>query len=155
MARTIKKGSKRAMAQPFLDALAAEGLSANQALGRLREMGLGYRRTDFLEDWRTVTGKQKAKAAGKYVGLDRYPGTACEIVTNKYQRRKYNYVVNYKVTNLETGETELNHIIVASDERLTRRTIEQTAFDIITEHLDEYGYSLDGLQYSHTEVRRE
>jgi len=155
MGRIIKKGSNRAKAQPFLERLAAEGYSANKALLKLREMGLGYKRADFLADWREVKGKQTAKAVGKYVGLDRYPGPACEVTTNRFQRRKYNYVVNYTVTNLETGQEDYKHYIVQTDQRLTRHTIEETALEGISENLDRYGYSLKSFHYSYTQVRRE
>jgi len=149
----LPRGSIRATAQPYLEGLASRGLSANAALTLLREKGLGYRRADFLADYRKYQGREIAKGRGRYVRMDSYPGPSCEVETAGFQRRQYNYVVNYYTTDLDTGETTKHWYIVASDERLTRRAIEESAFDVICAHLDRYNARFENLAFSHTRIR--
>jgi len=151
----LPRGSIRATAQPYLESLASRGFSANAALTLLREKGLGYRRADFLSDYRKYQGKKLAEGRGRYVRMDRYPGAACEVETARFQRRRYNYAVDYFTTDLTTGETVAKRYIIASDERMTRGAIEEAALEGISTYLDAYNSRLERLFFSHTEVRRD
>jgi len=150
MAGEIKKGSNRAKAQPFIEGFAARGYSANRALKELQKMGLGYRRTDFLADYRKALGKEKAKDVGKYIRRDRYPTEASIVSDNRDWRRNYNHMVVYDIQDKDTGVIERKHIYVSSDELRTRGTIENEAVDIISTHLDSYNSSLVGVMYLYT-----
>jgi len=142
MARGIKKGSVRGMAQPFLEHFASLGLSANEALRRLREMGLGYRRTDFLDDYRKYLGKEKAKDAVMFPSVIR-------------QKDKYQSLISYTYKDLQTGEIRHRNFYIGHDTPLTVGTIESIAGDLISSFADEYEAQPVSWGYRGTRVRIE
>lgn len=50
-----------------------KGVSASRFILDMREAGLGYRRTDMLADWRSVSGLEVKEGLMRYVRKDRYP----------------------------------------------------------------------------------
>lgn len=64
--------------------------TASAALRWLRKEGYGYRRQDFLADWREITGMKKKEAVWKYIrksykpSIDMFETTAMEL-TGEYQ----------------------------------------------------------------------
>jgi len=149
----LPKGSIRAQAQPFLAKLAAEGLSANQALLRLREAGLGYRRTNFLADYRKAIGAEKQKNVAKYIRKDFYPTRAVITPTELNLRRKYHNYIRYDYKDLETLETRSKTFIIADDKPLTIRQIEQAAYDLVSEMADTYRAEVQRVLYVGTRER--
>jgi len=155
MSALIKKGSVRGMAQPFLEHFASLGLSANEALRRLREMGLGYRRTDFLDDYRKYLGKEKAKDVAKYIRKDRYPTEAVMFPSVIRQKDKYQSLISYTYKDLQTGEIRHRNFYIGHDTPLTVGTIESIAGDLITSFADEYEAQPISWGYRGTRVRVE
>lgn len=149
----LKPGSVRSQAQPFLSKLASQGLAANEALRQLKESGMGYRRTDFLADYRKATGAEKVKDYAKHIRKDYYPTSAVITMTELNLKRKYHNYVGYNVFDKETEEVLNQTLIIASDNPLTVRTIEEKALDIIADKLDGYGMSLLKLNYVGTRER--
>jgi len=153
MPKRVKKGTVRAMAQPFLEAFAAQGLSANEALRRLREMGLGYRRQDFLNDYRTYTGREKAKDVAKYIRKDRYPTEAVMFPDVRNLKNKYQSLIHYAYQDLRTGEVKTKSFYIGHDRPLTVGTIEEIAGRLISEKADEYNVRILGYGYRGTRYR--
>ncbi len=149
----LPKGSTRAQAQPFLVRMAAEGLAANEALRRLREAGLGYRRTDFLADYRKVIGAEKQKDVAKYIRKDYYPTSAVITPTELNLARKYHNYIRYDYKDLETLEVKSKTFIIADDKPLTIRQIEQTAFSLVSEMADTYRSEIQRIVYVGTRER--
>jgi len=50
-----------------------EGLSATRFIKDMRAVGLSYRRTDMLADWRSVNELEVKEGLLRYVRKDRYP----------------------------------------------------------------------------------
>lgn len=153
MPERVKKGTVRAMAQPFLEAFAAQGLSANEALRRLREMGLGYRRQDFLNDYRTYTGREKAKDVAKYIRKDRYPTEAVMFPDVRNLKNKYQSLIVYEYQDLTTGEIKTKNFYIGHDRPLMVGTIEEIAGKLITDNLDTYNARLISYGYRGTRYR--
>jgi len=153
MPERIKKGTIRGMAQPYLQKFISMGLSANETIRRLREVGLGYRRTDMLADIRMYRGVEKAKDVGKYIRKDRFPTESTMVKTVLNQKRKYNSFIHYKYLDLETQEVKTKAFFVAHDEPLTVGSIEQAAGKFISENADEYGARPIEYGYRYTRVR--
>ena len=153
MPKRVKRGTVRATAQPFLEAFAAQGLSANEALRRLREMGLGYRRQDFLNDYRTYTGKEKAKDVAKYIRKDRYPTEAVMTPDVRNLKNKYQSLIVYEYQDLRTGEIKTKNFYIGHDRHLMVGTIEQIAGELITDNLDTYNARLISYGYRGTRYR--
>ncbi len=153
MPKRVKKGTVRAMAQPFLEAFAAQGLSGNEALRRLREMGLGYRRQDFLNDYRTYTGREKAKDVAKYIRKDRYPTEAVMFPDVRNLKNKYQSLIVYEYQDLRTCEIKTKNFYIGHDRPLMVGTIEQIAGELITDNLDTYNARLISYGYRGTRYR--
>ena len=50
-----------------------KGLSATRFIKDMAAVGLSYRRTDMLADWRTINELERKEGALRYVRKDRYP----------------------------------------------------------------------------------
>jgi len=50
-----------------------EGLSASRFIADMKAVGLSYRRTDMLSDWRSVNEVEVKSGLMKYIRKDRYP----------------------------------------------------------------------------------
>lgn len=153
MPKRVKRGTARAKAQPFVEALAKMGLSANKALKRLREMGLGYRRADFLADYRTYLGREKAKDVAKYIRKDRYPTQAVMFPDVRNLRNKYQSLIYYEYQDLTTGEIRSKTFYIGHDEPLTVGRIEEIAGTLITDNADLYNASIISYGYRGTRYR--
>jgi len=153
MPKRVQKGTVRAMAQPYLEAFASQGLSANKALRKLREMGLGYRRTDFLADYRTYTGREKAKDVAKYIRKDRYPTEATMFPDVRNLKNKYQSLIRYEYMDLRTGEVKTKSFYIGYDRPLTVGAIEDIAGRLVTEKADEYNARILSYGYCGTRFR--
>lgn len=153
MPSRVKKGTNRAMAQPYLEAFAAQGLSANQALGRLRELGLGYRRQTFLDDYRTYTGREKAKDVAKYIRKDYYPTDAVMTPDVRNLKTKYQSLVKFTLQNVDTGEVFTKDFYLAHDEQMTIGRIESTMANVVASRADMYKVAILDYGYRGTRYR--
>ena len=90
-------GGVRGLAQTFLKGAASRGLSANATLAMLRDAGLGYRRTEFLSDFRVyhqlpdVTNRLKFTPKAYVPGKDLYKDT------EGIQLSRYMYQVDIEI----------------------------------------------------------
>jgi len=101
-----------------------EGLSASRFIGEMREVGLSYRRTDMLADWRSVAGLEAKKDAMKYVRKDRYPTEKVMASVSWALSKEFMYVV--KVQSRLTPDvpvTERN-VNILSDVPMTPAMVE-------------------------------
>jgi len=130
----VVRGTVRAQAQPYVAGLAASGISANQALAQLRELGLGYRRQDFLGDYRLYRGAEKAKDVGKYTRKDRYPGAASIVPTPLNIKDPYQHLMEVRRRDPRTGEEiEPFHFYFGMDSPALQGVIEAMAWSVIEE----------------------
>jgi len=114
---------------PILRAFVGEDVPANRALETLRELGLGYRRSVFLSDYRILRSAQQKAATIKYV-----PKSAV-ISERHYTPAKTplsvgNYQTTFRIegTDLETGESFIKNVTIAHDTLMTREELEEAAF---------------------------
>jgi len=144
----LKKRTIRSRAQPFVQRLAAEGISANKALKILQEQGLGYRRSDFLADYRKYRNKEKVKDFAKYIRNDRYPTEAVAIDSPLSFKRKYNHLIEYEFINLDTGKKDKKYIYISDDDLNTVGTIKRQALDALSEKADRSRLRITKLNYA-------
>ena len=149
----LKKGSKRATAQPFLVGLAASGLASNKALAQLKEAGLGYRRSDFLRDYRLARGFEQQKDRAKYIRKDFYPTASVITPTVLNLQKKFHHYVTYNAVDNASAETYGKELIVASDTPLTVRQIESDARECLEINASEYNQTVKGIIYVGTKER--
>jgi len=101
-----------------------EGVSASRFIRDMREVGLSYRRTDMLADWRSVSGLERKAGALAYVRKDRYPTETVIAPVTWALSKEFMYVVRVK-TQLRPDEPVLEHNVnIQSDVPLTPAMIE-------------------------------
>jgi len=152
--------SQRGVGKTYISQLLERGLSANAALKWLQEMGAGYRRQEFLADWREAQGAQKARAIGKYVRKDRYPGSACIVETSVKLKERFQHRIVLQLIDITTGQrVEPGYMSFASNSIYTRGEIEAAALQKWNERAmedpDKYKYLAVGAEYQYTFERGE
>jgi len=96
----------RGLARTYIPSLFEQGLSANKALDFLKEQGLGYRRQDFLADWRETSGLKAKEDTFKYIRKDFKPTAATITITEESLSREYSYIFRITGRDSLTGETK-------------------------------------------------
>ncbi len=142
-----KMSKPRAMAQSFLVRMVKEGLTANEALEKLREMGLGYRRTTFLEDWRQVADIPKKADYLKNVPRKYAFTDAVTVEKEWYMTRKYNVVFKVTGTDLQTGEKDIErYYTIATDERKPMGLLHDTMRSLLEQRRFEYAFQAEKVE---------
>ncbi len=135
----------RAMARNQFAGFIERGFSANAALGELRALGLGYRRQDFLADYRLTQDALGQATRIRYVNLDKVPTEG--ILEPKYHGvpDKYSMVFRAEGTNLNTGEQEKRYFFYHRDTLSNRGSMEEDAASWFKEQGSGYELELDSV----------
>lgn len=117
----------RGLARRFIPEMLRLGMSATAGLNLLRAEGMGYRRTDFLKDFRDLAGVERKRDPLRAIPKKYRPTEATIQRTDFEQRKKFNY--NYKIEGYDiiTQEETETFITVASDDILTMEEAEREA----------------------------
>lgn len=107
--------------------------SANKALEFLRSVGLGYRRKDFLADWREVLEIPKKTDVWKYIRNEFKIPEAEHVLSTWYTMSNFTYMVEATFQTLE-GVLNRRVVTVMSDSVLSKNEI----FDRVLPQLDTY-----------------
>lgn len=134
--------SNRGLARNYLGGFLTQGYSANQTLRTLQDLGVGYRRTDFLADWREVAGKEAQKDVYKYLRKDLKPSVTSLVSTSESLSGEYAYFFKVKGIDRMTGESVEKDWRVSTDSLITR---EEAESDV--EQLQEYITENTGIDY--------
>jgi len=137
----------RNMAQSFLRAGAREGLGASQLLNTLKEAGLGYRRKDFLSDYRNYQRIPVQYETMKYVSDDKRLANYNYIETPRFQKGNYAYVVDVKVRDPATGREFDMRTTVSSDAALTRRQASEAGIEGVEPSIDFSKFDVIGYDW--------
>jgi len=117
----------RGLSRRFIPEMLKAGMSATAGLKLLRSEGMGYRRTDFLADFRDFTGVAMKRDPLRAIPK-KYRPTEATIQRVEYkQTRKFYY--NYKLEGYDiiTQEQTETFITVASDNIMTMEEAEAEA----------------------------
>lgn len=137
----------RRMAQSFLRAGGREGIGANTLLNTIREAGLGYRRTDFLKDYRNYQRIPVQSETMKSVGGDKRLANYNYIELPRFQKGNYAYVVDVKVRDPATGREFDMRTTVASDLALTRRQANEAGIEGVLPAIDFSKFDVIGYDW--------
>jgi len=103
----------------------AEGMSASKFISQMREVGLGYRRTDMLADWRSVGEIEKKEGALRFVRKDRYPTEKTLAAVQWELSQEYMYKVKVQSV-IRVGEPITERFVnIMSDVPMTPEMIEE------------------------------
>lgn len=106
-----------------------EGLSASRFISDMKAVGLSYRRTDMLADWRTVNQLEVKEGLLRYVRKDRYPTEKTIAAVGWAVSKEYMYKVKVQSV-VKIGEPILERFVnITSDIPLTPAMVEAQVFD--------------------------
>ena len=120
-------GLLRSQARILLPSFVAEGLTTTAALKQLKVMGLGYRRKEFLSDYRFFRGVEKSKDVFKYIRKNLYPSKDSYVSGKVYGGRQYQYTVKLEGFDNEGNWQSDNYVTLTSDGNRRIQDIEEDA----------------------------
>ena len=134
---TAIRGLARNLFKGFYD----RGISANRALDELKSLGLGYRRQEFLSDFRVGKGRYEQESRIKFVGLDKIPSEG--ILQSQYHGVADKYSLVFKATGYDpvTLEEGDRYFFYHRNTLTTRRGLESDALDWFNNRSDVYAFS--------------
>jgi len=126
--------SMRGLARRFIPEMLQLGMSTSAGLNLLRSEGMGYRRTDFLSDWREAAGTERKRDPLRAIPKKYRPTEATIQRTDYKQIHKFNY--NYKIKGYDPVlEKDVEEFMtVASDDILTMEEAEEAAQELADQY---------------------
>lgn len=133
----------RGLARNLLPGFWERGISANAALRELQGLGLGYRRTDFLADFRQGKVGYDASTRVRFVQPDKVPSEG--ILESKYHGvpDRYSFVFKASGTDVATGEERDQYFYYHRNSIDTRGNMEAEAQGWLDEQSSQYGFEVD------------
>ena len=134
----------RGMGRTYLAGLVDRGLSANASLKLLRMAGLGYRRQDFLRDYKEWRRLGELKETFKYIPKSKKPTVGTITRTEESLTKEYSYIFDVKGKDSLTGRDKIIHWRHSTDDLITLAEAE----DIIDQYMEENKYKQDITAYT-------
>lgn len=106
----------------------ARGLTASAYLKQLQKQGLGYRKTLFLSDWRSIAGIEAKKDRVKYVRKDRRPSMRAIADVEWELSQEYMYKVKVMTRVAPDEPLKERFVNIMSDRVLTPAEVEKEVF---------------------------
>lgn len=136
----ISSGGKRGLARNLFEGFYERNISANDALNELREAGLGYRRQDFLADFRAGRGEYDQASAIRYVNLNKVPSEG--ILDAKYHGVPDKYSLLFRVEGQDQlGNERTSYFFYHRDTLDTKANMQADAEDYVTNRQADSGVS--------------
>lgn len=117
----------RGLARNLFPGFYERGLTANQALSELRASGLGYKRQDFLNDFRIGESRYDFETRIKFTNLDANVTERSLFPEYHGVPDKYSFVFRAEGVDPLTGEERQQYFYYHTDSLLTRRELEDKA----------------------------
>ncbi|MBA7577841.1 hypothetical protein ES708_19696 [subsurface metagenome] len=109
----------RGIALPQLPKLIALGFSGRGAERFLMGQGIGYKREDFIKDWREAGDFEKKKDTFKYIRKDYRPDVKTQTLTSENLSKEFSYVAKVGAQSKITGEIEYHEWRYATDDLIS------------------------------------
>ena len=126
----------RATIRPLIPRLLGLNYSANQALQLLRSFGLGYRRQNFLDDWRNLKGEVKAANTAKFTPHKYAPSLDLLGQETHFTNKAYHYKIEVFYQDQETGGMTSRYVTITTDWRITINQALDMAMDYVQQEFD-------------------
>lgn len=108
----------------FIRSAIERGLGANETLDLLRRQGQGYRRTDFLSDFRILSGAAERGGLMKYVPLDKVMSPDLYPQGDIYEPYKMLTTTRIEGYDALTSRRKEFYVTIGHDQPVTRREVE-------------------------------
>jgi len=127
----------RGVARRFIPEMLQKGWTTGAALSYLKKEGLGYRRQDFLMDWRQFSGQERKRDPLKAIPKKYKPTWSTIQMSETRQAAKLHY--SYRITGFDTftQKETTEWITVASDQVLTMQQAEEEAKRLLERYKSE------------------
>ena len=135
----------RNAAQNLFPGFYERGLSANQALNALKEQGLGYRRQDFLNDFRVGESRYQNATRIKFVSGGNVPSES--VLEPGYFGTPDKYSLVYKASgkDLATGEPKEQFFFQHRNNLADKRSMEEDASMWLEDEAATYGMDIEDI----------
>jgi len=110
-----------------------EGISASTFISQMRGLGLSYRRTDMLADFRSVNELERKADAFKFVRKDYYPTIRSMAQVDFKISTEFMYKLKVHARTEPGLPITERFINISSDIPLTRGMVEEKAWEMIGE----------------------
>ncbi|GAI67519.1 unnamed protein product [marine sediment metagenome] len=100
------------------------GISGYRFIADMKAMGLSYRRTDMLADWRLEVGAQKKEGLLRYIRRDRYPTTSVMAGLSPKASREFMYKLRYSEVIKPVTKEDWMFVNLMTDVPLTPQMLE-------------------------------
>lgn len=141
----LSSASRRSLARNLFAGFWDRGVSANQALNELREAGLGYKRQDFLDDYRRDKEGYDRAASVRFINENAIPNPKRLEAQDHGVPDKYSFVYKVTGTNQETGEEDTRYFFYHTNTLDTRGAMEEKAADWYGDVAENYGVELEDI----------
>jgi len=138
------------IARTFIPGMIQAGYSTRTALNLLKSEGLGYRRKEFLADWREFSGREAKKDVTKYIPKHLKPTSATMSVTTDNLSGQYSYVYEARGRDVVTGAPEKQYWRHTSDDLMTMEDVESIIEEDIKK--EEYDVGIEDIKLVPSEV---
>jgi hypothetical protein len=135
---------QRGISRTYISGLIGQRMSATGALNMLKSLGLGYRKTDFLADWREMKGLEAKADRIKYIPKKLKPTPATITTTSESLSKEYSYIYKVKGRDSITGADKEVDWRYATDDLLS---IEE-AEELIKESIEIPEYETEVKDYT-------
>lgn len=135
----------RGLARGLFAGFYEKGLSANKALEVLKSEGLGYRRQDFLNDFRVGLGRYEQAIKVRFVNRDAVPSEG--ILESQYHGTPDRYSFVFKASGYDpvSGEERDLYFFMHRGSIDTRGNMESEASDWLSEQPDAYPLEIESV----------
>ncbi len=129
----LTRGQKRSEVILRAKIAFTEGISASTFITQMRGLGLSYRRTDMLSDFRSVNELERKADAFKFVRKDYYPTTRSMAQVDWNTAHEFMYKLKVQARTEPGLPITERFINISSDIPLTRGMVEEKAWEMIGE----------------------
>lgn len=124
---------KRATAIAKMRKAFRDGVSASRFLADMKTVGLSYRRTDMLSDWRSVNELERKEGALRFVRKDYFPTKAVLAQVEWQLSQEFMYKVKVQTRTKPDEPISERFVNIMSDTSLTPLQVEELAWEMIEE----------------------
>jgi len=135
----------RGVARRFIPEMLQKGWTTGAALGYLKAQGLGYRRQDFLSDWRQFSGAERKRDPLKAIPKKYKPTWNTIEMSATKQAAKLHYSYRIEGYDTFTSKDTTEWITVASDQVLTMQQAEEEAKRLMERYKSELIINVIGI----------
>lgn len=142
---SISSSARRELARNLFSGFYDRGISANEALRELQASGLGYKRQDFLNDFRQGESAFDQATKIRFVRGDRFPSESLLEPSYHGVPDKYSLVFKAEGIDKNTGEDREQYFFMHRNTLDTINEMEGEAYDWMADQADSYGFDVDSV----------